>query len=135
MAAFSMDLRQRICDELNRRDETGDTIEEIAERFQVSRQWIFKLRQRLAHEQTLDPKPHGGGQPRKVTVEMEQRLLDRIREQPDATLQELRDHCGIKGSIMVVWRALKRLGISRKKKRSTPRSASPPKSKPNAKSG
>jgi transposase-like protein len=55
MAAFSMDLRQRICDELNRRDETGDTIEEIAERFQVSRQWIFKLRQRLAHEQTLDP--------------------------------------------------------------------------------
>jgi transposase len=135
MEAFSMDLRQRICDAVNQRGETGDTLEEIAERFQVSRQWLFKLRQRLADQQTLDPKPHGGGQPRKVTEEMEQCLCDRIREHPDTTLQELREHCSIKGSIMVVWRALKRLGISRKKKRSTPKSEKPPKSRPNAKSG
>jgi transposase len=135
MEAFSMDLRQRVWDALNRRDDTGETIEEIAERFRVSRQWIFNLRQRLAHDQTLEPKPHGGGQPRKVTEEMEQCLVDRLVEQPDATLQELRERCGIKGSIMVVWRVLKRLGISRKKKRSTPRSENPPKFKRNAKSG
>ena len=135
MEAFSMDLRQRIWDALNRRDETGDTLEEIAERFQVSRQWLFKFRQRFAHFQTLDPKPHGGGQPRKVTEEVEQLLCDQIREHPATTLQELCDHCGIEGSIMVVWRVLKRLGISRKKKRSTPKSENPPKSRPNAKSG
>jgi transposase len=135
MEALSMDLRQRIWDALNQRGETGDTLAEIAERFQVSRQWLFNFRQRLAHEQTLDPKPHGGGQPRKVTEEVEQLLCDRIREHPDATLQELRDHCGIKGSIMVVWRVLKRLGISRKKKRSAPKSENPPRSRPNAKSG
>jgi transposase len=135
MEVFSMDLRQRIWNALNQRGETGDTLEEIAERFQVSRQWLFNFRQRWAHEQTLDPKPHGGGQPRKVTEEVEQLLCDRIREHPDATLQELRDHCGIKGSIMVVWRVLKRLGISRKKKRSTPKSENPPKSRLNAKSG
>jgi transposase len=135
MEAFSMDLRQRIWDALNQRGETGDTLEEIAKRFQVSRQWLFNFRERLAHDQTLDPKPHGGGQPRKVTEEVEQCLCDRIREHPDVTLQELRDHCGIKGSIMVVWRVLKRLGISRKKKRSTPKSGNPRKSRPNAKSG
>jgi transposase len=135
MEAFSMDLRQRIWDALNQRGETGETLEEIAKRFQVSRQWLFNFRQRLAHEQTLDPKPHGGGQPRKVTEELEQCLCDRIREHPDVTLQELRDHCGIEGSIMVVWRVLKRLGISRKKKRSTPKSENPRKSRPNAKSG
>jgi transposase len=135
MEAFSMDLRRRIWDALNQRGETGDTLEEIAERFQVSRQWLFNLRQRMAHEQTLDPKPHAGGQPRKATEEAEQCLCDRIREHPDATLQELRDHCGIEGSIMVVWRVLKRLGISRKKKRSTPKSENPRKSRPNAKSG
>lgn len=115
MEAFSIDLRQRIWEALNQREESGETIDEIAERFQVSRQWIFKLRQRFADEQTLHPKPHGGGQPRKVTDEIEQCLCDRIAEQPEATLQELRDHCGIKGSITAVWRALKRLGISRKK--------------------
>ena len=36
---------------------------------------------------------------------------------------------------MVVWRVLKRLGISRKKKRSTPRSENPPKFKRNVKNG
>ena len=40
MEAFSMDLRQRIWDALNQRGETGDTLEEIAKRFQVSRQWL-----------------------------------------------------------------------------------------------
>jgi transposase len=135
MEAFSMDLRQRILDALNRRGETGETIEDIGKRFQVSRQWLFNFRQRLAHEQTLDPKPHGGGQPRKVTEEGEQLLCDRIRERPDTTLEELRDLCGIEGSIMVVWRVLKRLGITRKKKRSTPKSENRRKSKLNAKSG
>jgi transposase len=135
MEALSMDIRQRVWEALNRRDKTGETIGEIAERFEVSRQWIFKFRQRLADEQTLDPKPHGGGMPRKVTEEVEQQLCDRIREHPDTTLQELCDHCGIDGSIMVVWRTLKRLGITRKKKRSTPRSEKTPKSRLNAKSG
>ena len=135
MEAFSADLRHRVWEALNQREETGETIDEIAERFQVSRQWIFKLRQRFAEAQTLAQKPHGGGQPRKVTVEIEQCLCDRIAEQPDATLEELRDHCGIKGSLTAVWRALQRLGISRKKKRSRPRSENPPKSRPNAKSG
>jgi transposase len=135
MEAFSKDLRHRILDALNLRGETGETIEDIGERFQVSRQWLFNFRQRLAHEQTLEPKPHGGGQPRKVTEEVEQQLCDRIREHPDTTLQELCDHCGIDGSIMVVWRTLKRLGITRKKKRSTPRSEKIPKSRPNANRG
>jgi transposase len=121
MEAFSMDLRQRVWDAVNRRHETGETIEAIAKRFQVSEPWIYKLQRRFAAEQTLEPMPHGGGQPLKVTEELAQRLCDKIREQPDATLAELRDHLGIRGSIMAVFRALKRLGVSRKKKRSTPR--------------
>ena len=61
MEAFAMDLRQRVWEALIQREESGETIDEIAERFQVSRQWIFKLRQRFGDEQTLHPKPHGGG--------------------------------------------------------------------------
>ena len=122
MEAFSMDLRTRVWDAVNRRKETGETIEDIAKRFQVSEEWIYKLQRRFAAAQTLEPMPHGGGQPLKVTEELEERLCDKLLEQPDATLAELRDHLGIGGSIMSVFRALKRLGISRKKKRSTPRS-------------
>jgi transposase len=116
MEAFSMDLRTRVWDAVNRRKETGETIEAIAKRFQVSEQWIYKLRRRFSAAQTLEPMPHGGGQPLKVTEKLEERLCNKLLEQPDATLADLRDHLGIGGSIMAVYRALKRLGISRKKK-------------------
>ena len=115
MEAYSMDLRERVWNAVNRREETGETLTSIAERFQVSQQWIYNLRRRFAEEKTLEPKPHGGGQPLKVSEKLEQRLCDKLLEQPDATLAELRDHLGIDGSIMAVFRALKRLGISRKK--------------------
>lgn len=127
MEAFSMDLRQRVWDAVNRREETGETIQVIAKRFRVSEQWIYKLQRRFAAAKTLEPMPHGGGQPRKVTEDLEERLCNKLLEQSDATLTELRDHLDIQGSIMTVFRALKRLGISRKKKRSRPRNEKIPK--------
>jgi transposase len=135
MEAYSMDLRQRVWDALLRRKETGETIEDIAKRFQVSQQWIYKVQRRFADEKTLEPKPHGGGQPVKVSEELEQRLCDKLLEQPDASLAELRDHLGISGSIMAIFRALKRLGITRKKKRCMPRSEKIQKSRHNVKNG
>jgi transposase len=135
MEAFSMDLRQRVWDALVGRKETGDTIEDIAKRFEVSEQWIYKLQRRFNDEKTLEPKPHGGGQPLKVSEELEQRLCDKLLEQPDASLAELRDHLGISGSIMAVFRALKRLGITRKKKRCMPWNEKIQRSRRNVKSG
>jgi len=111
-----MDLRRRVWNAVVQRKQTGETIEGIAQRFQVSPQWIYKLQRRFSQENTLEPKPHRGGQPRKVSAELAERLCDMLRQQPDATLAELRDGLQIRGSIMAVFRALKRLGISRKKK-------------------
>ena len=110
-----MDLRIRVWSAVSRRKETGETVAGIAKRFQVSEPWIYSLQRRMVAEGTLEPKPHGGGQPAKVSQDLEQRLCDKLLENPDATLTELRDHLGIQGSIMAVFRALKRLGISRKK--------------------
>ena len=45
-----------------------------------------------------------------------ERLRHLVEEHPDATLGELRGHLGVGGSLMIVWRALKKLGITRKKK-------------------
>jgi transposase len=115
MKAYSMDLRQRVWHAMARRQQTGERIEDIAQRFEVSAQWIYKLQRRFRQENTLEPKPHSGGQPRQVTDELEERLCNKLLEQPDATLAELRDHLGLRGSIMAVFRALQRLGISRKR--------------------
>jgi transposase len=135
MEAYSMDLRRRVWDALVGREETGETIEDIARRFQVSQTWVFKLQRRVVNDDTLEPKPHGGGQPLKVSGELEERLCEKLLEQPDASLAELRDHLGIRGSIMAVFRALKRLGISRKKKRCMPRSAKTQKFRHNVRNG
>ena len=45
-----------------------------------------------------------------------ERLRRLVEERPDATLADLRDRLGVGGSVMIVWRALKKLGITRKKK-------------------
>jgi transposase len=133
MEAYSMDLR--VWNALVQRKENGETVEDIAKRFEVSQQWIYKLQRRFADEKTLEPKPHGGGRPLKVSGELEERLCDKLLEQPDASLAELRDHLSISGSIMVIFRALKRLGITRKKKRCMPRNEKIPKSRPNVRNG
>jgi transposase len=135
MEAYSMDLRERVWNAFIQRKQNGETVEDIAKRFEVSQQWIYKLQRRFADDNTLEPKPHGGGQPLKVSGELEQRLCDTLLEQPDASLAELRDHLGISGSIMAIFRALKRLGITRKKKRCMPRNEKIQKFRHNVKSG
>jgi transposase len=48
------------------------------------------------------------------------RLAELVREQPDATLAELRDKLGIQCSLSAIWRGLRQLGLSFKKRPSTP---------------
>jgi transposase len=45
-----------------------------------------------------------------------QRLAELIRKQPDATLEQLREQGGFRCSLTTLWRALRRLGLTRKKK-------------------
>lgn len=116
MEAYSMDLRVRILDAVQSRGDTGESIVEIADRFGVSRQWIYLLVRRWGEERTAAPKPHGGGQPRKVDEQLEAKLRAVLEDRPDTTLEELRDHLGIAASLMCIWRALRRLKITWKKK-------------------
>ena len=58
----------------------------------------------------------GGGQPPALTQADLERLRQLVRDQPDATLEELRQRLGIDCSLMAIWRALRRLKITLKKK-------------------
>lgn len=57
----------------------------------------------------------GGGRPRVVRGELEEKLLKAVADQPDATLRELQETCGIPGCKMNVHRALERLQMTLKK--------------------
>jgi transposase len=88
----------------------------IALRFLVSLSFVARLLRRRRQTGSLDPAPHGGGQPPAFTPGDLERLRQLVQDQPDATLEEWRQHLGIPWSLMAIGRALRRWKITRKKK-------------------
>jgi transposase len=119
MAAYSMDLRARVAAAC---DMGTQTRAEVAERFAVSVSWVRRLLQRRRETGSLAPKPHGGGQPPAFDEAAADRLRRAVADAPDATLKELARVSAVACSTSAVDRALARLGITRKKRRSGPRS-------------
>src|SRR5260370_4116264 len=118
MTPYSQDLRQRIVDRIQRGD---GTIRQVAERFLVSFSFVARLLQLYRGPGSVEPGPHGGGNPPVLTPEDLPRLREFIRQRPDATLEECRTHLGASCSLMTLSRALSQLGLPRKKK--VPRAA------------
>jgi transposase len=113
MKAYSQDLRQRILDTVQRGD---GTLGQIARRFLVSVSFITRLLQRHRSTGSLEPRPHGGGNPAVLSPGDLEQLRELVRKQPDATLEELRQRLGASCSLMTISRALCKLGLPRKKK-------------------
>lgn len=124
MRPYSDDLREHILAAIDRGEHS---LRELAHLFAVSLSFLVRLLQRRRQTGAAHPKPHGGGPPRRLDDQAEQRLLDLVHEQPDATLRELRDRLGVPCDLSTIARVLRRHRISRKKKtlhadeRDTPR--------------
>src|SRR5262245_23468261 len=113
MTPYSPDLRQRILETARRGD---GTLRQIARRFLVSISFVTRLLQLHRTTGSLQPRPHGGGNPAVLTPEDREWLRELIRQRPDATLEECRQHLGAACSAMTISRALRQLGLPRKKK-------------------
>lgn len=114
-ATFSQDLRDRVLAAYDR----GLRTAMIAELFAVSPAWARRVKQRRRETGRTTPSPRGG---RTVCKIDRVRLAELVRDQPDATLAELRDRLGVRVAISAVCMALKKLGLSFKKRRSGRRS-------------
>ena len=125
MVAYSKDLRERV---LAAVDAGEGTQVEIAKRFRVSARWIRSLLALRARTGSVAPKPRSGGRKLLIAGEKVEALRTAIRNAPDATLDELREATGFTGCLMTVWRAIRRMNITRKKSRYSPRSNRTPKS-------
>ena len=117
MKAYSLDLRQKVLAAALRGDRT---IREVAELFGVGTSFVNKLLDLHRTGQVLAPRPHGGGYPARLLPRHEKLLRWRVRQQHDATLEEMRDdleeQMELSVSVSTVSRALIRLGLGRKKK-------------------
>jgi transposase len=113
MGPYSMDLRRRVAEAV---DQKEGSLRQIARRFRVSVSFISRLLGLRRQTGSLAPRPHGGGRRPALDAPGLGRLRQLVREQPDATLDELAQRLGRGCSRMAVWRALRRLKITRKKK-------------------
>lgn len=113
MRAHSMEIRSSIFRAVQ---EGKLTQEEIAALFGVSSRFVRRLSERWRETGSLEPMPHGGGPALKMTLEIDRKLTDFLQQHSDATLKEIRVGCGLNVSLPAICNALKRLGLSRKKK-------------------
>lgn len=113
MRSYSLDLRERVASAV---DEGAMSQREIARTFQVSLSFVSRLLKRRRETGGLSPAPHGGG-PSLVFRAVDRWKLGRlVAEHNDATLEELRDRGGFHCSLTTIWRELRRMGLTRKKK-------------------
>src|SRR4051794_39310659 len=112
MTPYSQDLRQRIIETVERGE---GSLRQIARRFLVSLSFVTRLLHLHRSTGSLQPRPHGGGNPAKLGPQSLERLRELVRQQPDATLEELRQRLGASCSTMTIARALRKLGFPRKK--------------------
>ena len=88
MQAYSLDLRQRVVSAY----ENGlETIQEVAERFEVSRSFIKKMLARKRSTGDVKPIGHRGGQQRRLTEKHRKWLLKTVLAEPDMTLADLQE--------------------------------------------
>ena len=118
MEAYSLDLRKRVlgaCD-------AGKGTKEVARLFEVSPAWVRRLKQRRRELNTIEPLPKKNGPDPKLTPQHRVTLREAVEEQPDITLVELKHKLKLSASVPTICRALRALGLSFKKSRSSPMS-------------
>ena len=86
MKAYSNDLRQRVVAAYDAREGTQ---EQVAARFAVSTSWVRKILRPRRGTGSIEPRPHGGGHAKAFDGEAAARLRQAVRDDCDATLEEL----------------------------------------------
>ena len=113
MAAYSMDLRQRVA----RAWDAAPDADAVAAKYDVSRAWVHRLIQRRRETGSLAPRQQTKFRRCALTEAQQARLRALITAQPDATLAELRAALPTSAALSTLWRAIDRWGLTVKKNR------------------
>lgn len=113
MQAYSEDLRERVL----RATQRGESAIAIAERFEVSRQWVYQVQNRFKQEGIRHSFQIGGHRTSRLAP-MEQQIRSWIQKKPDMTLLEMCERLSLHGlsiKASALWHQLNKWGLSFKK--------------------
>ena len=114
MKPYSVDLRKRVLKDCD----AGMGTLAVAVKYDVSLAWVRRLKQRRRETGQIAARQPRPRQPVKL-VQYVEKLSPLVREKPDATLEELRAQLGGNVSTTTLWRALRALQLTFKKKSCT----------------
>jgi transposase len=108
-----MDLRERVLADCD----AGLATQAVAIKYSVRPAWVRRLKQRRRQTGQVAPRQGTPGpKPALASGAGRDRLAELVRAAPDLSAQEYRDRLGLACHPTTVWRALRRLGLTFKKK-------------------
>jgi transposase len=113
MRPTSVDLRKRV---VAARINDGHSMGEISARFKIPKGTVQNILERYRDSGTVLPKPANSGRKPAFSQAALVKLEKDVLNHPDSTLEELRDHSGMKVSLVCIHKTLRKLGFTRKKK-------------------
>jgi transposase len=132
MKAYPLELRTRIVAAV---DGGIGSLPTVAALFHVSINCVANYLLLRTTTGSLRPRPYSGGRAPAIGPERYDDVRQLLAAQPDLTLEQLRDRLGVTCSLAAICRTLKKLNLTRKKKRCTPPSNNGMMSRPPATSG
>jgi transposase len=115
--SYSQDLRERVL------AADGLTSRQAAERFSVSVSYVIKARQRRDRTGVLTTKPRGYRRPPRLAG-LDQEIAGHVEQHSSATLADVRAWLastrGVSVSTGTMWRTLRKLGLTLKKRMARP---------------
>jgi len=115
---YPLPVRRRI---IELYDQGLDT-EDIADLYGYSQSGVRRVRQRFGETGSVALKSGKRGPKPRFDEAGLKRLAEQVAKKPDATLAELKAAVGVEADPSVYCRMLRRLSLTRKKSRSTPKS-------------
>ena len=120
---YSNDLRRKFFQAYDRGE---GSLEELAKRFSVSKDWAKKLSARRSKTGQIEIRAWRHGPPSRVTAAIREWIEQQMRRQPDLTLHELQQQLEreqrLHLSVGWIWILLRRWGLRHKKNPSARRS-------------
>jgi transposase len=119
MESYPLSIRKRIIEKY----QAGLDTQDIAQDYGYSLAGVRRVWQRFRETGSLAPRWSKVGRKPRFDADALERLRVAVERRPDATLAELRESVGVAADLSGYCRALKKLGLTRKKSRFTPASS------------